>query len=169
MLDGSVELVPITDEYAADIVSWHYDEPYACYDMTSAEVSYLTDPSNGFFAVLDGSNLVGYRSFGPDGRVPGGSYDDSALDTGGGLRPSLTGRGLGRVAIAAGLAYGRQYFGPAAFRVTVATFNVRALTVVTSLGFRPVSEFEATTGGKQYRVLVRTAVHPSNISPRESD
>jgi ribosomal-protein-alanine N-acetyltransferase len=87
--------------------------------------------------------------------VPGGSYDESALDTGGGLRPSLTGQGPGREAISAGLAFGRERFAPTAFRVTVASFNTRALKVVDSLGFVREDEFRATADGKPYRILVR--------------
>ena len=113
------------------------------------------DPANGFFAVLSGGELIGFRSFGPDGRVPGGAYDDSALDTGGGLRPELTGRGLGRSVIAAGLEFGRQRFAPDAFRVTVASFNTRALRVVTSLGFQRASSFTATAGERRFEILVR--------------
>ena len=64
--------------------------------------------------------LAAFRSFGPDGQVPGGTYDDSALDTGGGLQPDLVGQGLGHEAVAAGLAWGRARYAPAAFRVTVA-------------------------------------------------
>ena len=88
-------------------------------------------------------------------QVPGGSYDSAALDTGGGLRPDLTGKGLGREAIRAGLAFGRERFAPAAFRVTIATFNVRAQRVVRSLGFGPVASFHATTGGRSYEILTR--------------
>jgi [ribosomal protein S18]-alanine N-acetyltransferase len=87
--------------------------------------------------------------------VPGYAYDDSALDTGGGLRPALTGRGLGREAIATGLAYGQQRFTPRAFRVTVASFNARAQRVVTSLGFEHLARFEASTDGRPYDVFVR--------------
>jgi len=47
-----------------------------------------------------------------DGQVPGGMYDDSALDTGGGLRPDLTSQGKGREAIQTGLDFGRQQFAP---------------------------------------------------------
>jgi [ribosomal protein S18]-alanine N-acetyltransferase len=96
-----------------------------------------------------------FRSFGPDGRVPGWTYDDSALDTGGGLRPAVTGRGLGRSVIAAGLEFGRERFAPAAFRITVASFNTRALRVVTSLGFRPAGSFAATSDGRHFEILVR--------------
>ena len=79
--------------------TWRYAAPYDCYDMTSADPAFLADPGNGFFALVDDTGLIGFRSFGPDGQVPGGEYDDSALDTGGGLWPELTGQGKGRAAI----------------------------------------------------------------------
>jgi [ribosomal protein S18]-alanine N-acetyltransferase len=161
---GRVRIVPMTPAYAADIVTWRYPAPYDCYDMTGTDPGFLTDPENGFFALVgevddgalveDGA-LIGFRSFGPDGRVPGGHYDDDAFDTGGGLRPDLTGKGLGRLAISTGLAFGRERFAPDAFRVTVAEFNARALRVVTALGFRDVDRFLASTDGRGYRVLVR--------------
>ena len=146
----------MTAAFAADLATWRYPAPYSCYDLADADPGYFTDPANGFVALVDDGTLIGYRSFGPDGRVPGGSYDDSALDTGGGLRPELTGlgRGLGRRAIAIGLEYGRERFRPAAFRVTVAAFNGRARRVVESLGFVLQDGFAATTDGSRYDVLV---------------
>jgi [ribosomal protein S18]-alanine N-acetyltransferase len=146
----------MTPAYAADISTWRYPAPYDCYDMTGAEAGFLADPASGFFALLDDSGeLIGFRSFGADGQVPGWTYDESALDTGGGLRPDRTGLGLGRPAIATGLAFGRDRFVPGAFRVTVASFNARALRVVTGLGFAEVAEFAASTDGTRYRVLTR--------------
>jgi [ribosomal protein S18]-alanine N-acetyltransferase len=151
-----MRIVPMTLTHAADILTWRYPPPYDCYDVTGVAPEFLADPVNGFFAVVDASGeLAGFRSFGADGRVPGGTYDESALDTGGGLRPSLTGRGLGRTAIATGLAFGRERFAPKAFRVTVASFNARALKVVESLGFVRESEFRASTDAKSYWILVR--------------
>ena len=98
--------------------------------------------------------MVGYRSFGPDGQVPGGDYDDSALDTGGGLRPDLTGRGLGRAAIALGLEYGWRTLGAERLRVTVWSGNERALRVVRSLGFADVDRFTSPSTGDEFVVLV---------------
>ena len=147
----------MTPEYAAEMTTWRYPAPYQRYDFVGADPDYFADPANGFHAVVDDAGtLLGFRSFGPDGQVPGGDYDASALDTGGGLRPDLTGRGggLGRRAIAAGLAYGRERFQPAAFRVTVATFNTRARHVVESLGFEHAATFNATTDGTEYDILV---------------
>ena len=124
--------------------------------MAGGESAYFLDPVNGFFAVLLDGAFAGFRSFGPDGRVPGGTYDEDALDTGGGLRPELTGRGLGRQAIEAGLAFGRARFAPPAFRVTVAAFNARALRVVAAVGFRPASRFTAADG-RPFEILVLPA------------
>jgi ribosomal-protein-alanine N-acetyltransferase len=155
---GSIRVGPLTREHAEDIASWRYDPPYDVYDMTGAKPEDLLDPALGFHAVLIGDRLIGFRSFGPDGRVPGWTYDDSALDTGGGLRPSLTGQGLGRAAIAAGLDFGRTRFAPAAFRVTVASFNARARRTVESLGFQYVDSFRAARDGREFDVLVRAEV-----------
>jgi RimJ/RimL family protein N-acetyltransferase len=150
-----MRIVPMTREYAQDIAAWRYQPPYDFYDSDGADPAGFLDPANGFFALVAGAELIGFRSFGPDGRVPGGEYDDSALDTGGGLRPALTGRGLGRQAITVGLAYGRAAFAPKAFRVTVAAFNERALKVVRSLSFVEQSTFVATAVPIEFRILVR--------------
>lgn len=150
-----MEVAPLTRADALDICQWRYDPPYECYDMTDADPDWLLEPEAGFHALRAGDQLFGFRSFGADGHVPGGDYDDRALDTGGGLRPRLVGQGLGRHAIAAGLAFGRAHFAPEAFRVTVASFNTRALRTVEALGFRRVGQFEATTDGRSYDVLVR--------------
>ena len=155
---GSIRIAPLTPEHAEDIASWRYDPPYDVYDMTDADPDDLLDPALGFHAVLVDDRLIGFRSFGPDGRVPGWRYDDSALDTGGGLRPSLTGQGLGPAVIAAGLAFGRARFAPAAFRVTVASFNARARRTVESLGFQHVDSFRAARDGREFDVLVRPEV-----------
>jgi len=123
--------------------------------MTDADPDDLLEPERRFHAVLAGERMVGFRSFGPDGQVPGWDYDDKALDTGGGLRPELVGQGLGRQAIDAGLAFGRAAFQPAAFRVTVADFNLRAVSTVESLGFERVGRFTATNSGRPFGVFMR--------------
>jgi ribosomal-protein-alanine N-acetyltransferase len=143
--------------HATEIGTWRYEPPYDRYDMTSVDPAFLVSAESGYFALVDDDQLIGFRSFGVDGQVPGGRYDASALDTGGGLRPDLTGKGLGRLAISTGLEFGEQRFAPAAFRVTVATFNARALRVVDALGFSAVEDFQASTDRRGYRILVRPA------------
>ena len=150
-----LRLVPLTPDHARDVVTWHYPAPYDCYDMTDADPDELLVPDLHGHAVLAEGELVGFRTFGHDGRVPGWDYDDGALDTGGGLHPGLVGRGLGRTAVAAGLALGRDRFSPPAFRVTVAAFNTRALRTVRALGFVPVGSFATPDDGRAFQVLVR--------------
>jgi GNAT superfamily N-acetyltransferase len=140
--------------YAEQVARWRYPEPYGRYDG-AGDVSFLVDPSNGYYAVVEGQELVAFRCFGPDAQVPGGDYSADALDTGGGLRPDLTGQGLGRGVIAAGLQFGRSRFSPTAFRLTVAAFNGRALRSVQSLGFVQHQRFHSTADGDEYVVLVR--------------
>jgi [ribosomal protein S18]-alanine N-acetyltransferase len=149
----------MTTVYAAEIVTWRYPAPYDCYDMTDADPGVLASPGGGFFALTDTTGLIGFRSFGADGQVPGGEYDDSALDTGGGLRPDLTGMGRGREAIRTGLDFGQLLFAPAAFRVTIATFNIRAQRVVTDLGFQRVGSFRAPADGRSYEIRRLTKLH----------
>ena len=151
----SIRVAPLTRAHAEDLATWRYDPPYDVYDLAGADPGELLEPALGFHAVLAGDRLIGFRSFGPDGQVPGWDYDDSALDTGGGLRPSLTGQGLGRAVIAAGLDFGRATFAPAAFRVTVASFNARARRTVESLGFERVGSFAALRDARPFDVLVR--------------
>jgi len=158
--NGEVQIVPMTATYAAEVVTWRYPAPYDCYDMTDADPAFMASPGSGFFALTDERGLIGFRSFGPDGQVPGGVYDDSALDTGGGLRPDLTGKGKGREAIQTGLDFGRQQFAPAAFRVTIATFNIRAQRVVAALGFRNIGSFRASTDGRSYEMLIKSESAP---------
>jgi [ribosomal protein S18]-alanine N-acetyltransferase len=150
-----MQIVPMTRAHAAEIVTWRYPAPYDCYDMTSASEAFLTSQESGFYALVREGELIGFRSFGEDGQVPGGAYDASALDTGGGLRPDLTGKGLGREAIGTGLDFGRREFAPAAFRLTVASFNERVLRVVRSLGFASIASFEALADARSYDILIR--------------
>lgn len=145
----------MTAEFAADVVTWRYPPPYDYNDMTGVDPAFLVDPASGFFALTDNGQLIGFRSFGADGQVPGGDYSGDALDTGGGLRPDLTGQGLGRRAICTGLEFGRQRFAPAAFRVTVASHNARALKVVQALGFARMSAFRSAVDGMSFEILVR--------------
>ena len=154
-VEHTIHIAPLTREHAEDISTWRYDAPYGVYDMVGVDPDELLDPEVGYHAVMAENRLIGFRSFGPDGQVPGWKYDDSALDTGGGLRPELTGQGLGRTVISAGLAFGRARFAPAAFRVTVASFNARALHTVASLGFERVDSFKASRNARDFDVLVR--------------
>jgi [ribosomal protein S18]-alanine N-acetyltransferase len=74
---------------------------------------------------------------------------------GGGLRPDLTGQGLGAAFMTAAIAFAQQQFAPVAFRATVAAFNQRALRVCAKVGYRPVQQFEHPHTGRPFIILLR--------------
>lgn len=144
----------ITRDDALDISSWRYPEPYSLYDSSPDEVEQLLDPVNGYFAVVDERGaLVGFGCFGHDARVPGGTYDDDAVDWGTGMRPALTGqgRGLGLMQLICDEA--RRRWPDRPLRTTVAAFNERSQSVVRALGFREVDIFR-NPSGREFVIFV---------------
>jgi RimJ/RimL family protein N-acetyltransferase len=157
---------PMDEAAARQILTWRYEGQYAFYNPNPSRLEEslgdFLDPANAYFGVCDEhGELIAYRCYGPDGQVPGGDYSADALDTGGGMRPDLTGRGLGPGVLEAGLEFGRQLYRPRAFRVTVAAFNTRARRVCERAGFRPVQTFHSPLHDRSFTVLVRDEDAPS--------
>ena len=64
--------------------------------------------------------------------------EDGVVEVGLGVRPDLTGQGLGEAIIRAELEYARAEWRPATFRLFVTTWNERAIRLYERLGFREV-------------------------------
>ncbi len=146
---------PMDQTTALAMRTWHYPPPYEQYSSTSTDsaavLTYLMDPANRFYAIHDtAAQLVGFCSFGADAQVPGGDYTDrAALDIGLGLRPELTGHGLGLPVVQAILAFAQQRWAPPRFRMTVAAFNTRAIRVYERAGFRTTYRFLSSAPAPQ--------------------
>ena len=79
-----------------------------------------------------------FAARGEDGALIGFYYFElkrGVLEYGLGLRPDLTGRGLGQEFVRAGLEFGRARFAPRKIMLNVAAFNKRAIRVYERLGF----------------------------------
>jgi ribosomal-protein-alanine N-acetyltransferase len=161
-------LKPITREDALAISRWRYDGPYSIYDGDPTSVDALLRPHFFYHSVYDErGDLAGYFCFGEDARVRAGRrlgvYDgESALDIGLGMRPDLTGQGLGEDFVRAGLRFAREAYSPPAFRLTVATFNRRAISVYERAGFEAVETFGGPTrgGAQEWLLMKRSAKKP---------
>jgi RimJ/RimL family protein N-acetyltransferase len=138
---------PLSRLDATTIACWKYSGAYSYYNGVdggeSETVRYMLDPRNGFHAVCGPRGLQGFWSYGRDGRVPGYPYDDNALDIGTGMDPALVGQGHGRTFVDAVV---RNAMNAPLLRVTIASWNERALRVWRSAGFHPVSTFRGAQG-----------------------
>jgi len=139
-----------TEEDAHRIAEWHYPPPYDFYDMDqdSEDVAELLDPQTWqepYYSVFNEENeLVGFFVFKPDGQT---------VEVGLGLRPDLTGKGLGRAFITAGLTFGQEHFSVDVWSLSVAIFNTRAIRLYKHAGFTPHNTFLQHTNGGEYEFL----------------
>ena len=135
--------VPLRLRDAVIAGGWRYPGEYAIYDFTRGELvatallQHLRLLPVVFFAALDErGELVGIFTLTRIGET---------VEVGVGMRPDLTGKGLGLAFFEAGLAYARERFHPRRFALDVAAFNIRARTIYERAGFREVRRFRRRT------------------------
>jgi RimJ/RimL family protein N-acetyltransferase len=162
MSPASLQFCPFDNSHAEEMLSWRYPAPYELYNSPGPKsqkaIEDLLREEMPYFAVLDEQGeMIAFRCYGREAQVPGGDYAKPALDMGGGLRPDLTGKGLGRHIIAAAMNYGLQRFSPCFFRATVASFNVRARKTCESVGYRLVRSFTRAADGRPFDILMQEA------------
>ncbi len=155
-----IEVQPLTADQIRDFLTWQYEGPYAMYNMAAEEpqeaLAFFTDPANGYFAIVQGEGeLLGFCNFGADARVPGGSYGTEALDVGMGMRPALTGQGMGAKYASAVFAFAARQYPELPLRVTIAAFNKRAQRLCEKVGFRICDQFQRPQDGKAFVIMTR--------------
>lgn len=177
-----ISLQPLTQQAAQEILTWRYPDPWSVYNMHNDSATLTELLAGDYYAAQDATGqLVGFFCFGVPAQVPAckmaGAYLAPALDIGLGLRPDLTGRGLGARFVQTGLDFAISALGanaatpkacdPKAYalRLTVLTFNQRAIRVYQQCGFHVQAEYEAwgPNGSRAFLVMVRglAAVVPS--------
>jgi [ribosomal protein S18]-alanine N-acetyltransferase len=132
------------------ILAWRYEPPYTIYTMGGEKpeeradsVAEMLDRLSPYYAVHDGrGELIGFFCFGTaslmwDSDQPGIYVDTKTVPIGLGMRPDLTGKGLGQRFVEAGLAFAKQTFAPEHFVLYVYLWNERAIKVYERIGFQP--------------------------------
>jgi ribosomal-protein-alanine N-acetyltransferase len=148
--EGRFRFVPMDEEKARAIAEWRYAGEYAFYDLVNdpGDLAELLESENWagmYHAVVDDTGvLVGFLQT---------KCADGAVDIGLGLRPDLTGQGLGPGFVAACLGFARERFRPARFRLAVAAFNRRAITVYERAGFCTMGEYWQQTNGAKHQFV----------------
>jgi RimJ/RimL family protein N-acetyltransferase len=118
-----------------EIAGWRYEPPYDFYD---GDQEIVESPDRYYAARDENGDVVGFYYFESRGGL---------LEYGLGLRPDLTGRGLGLDFVRRGVEFGRRRFHPARVVLSVAAFNERARIVYERAGFR--------TTGRHVRTFTR--------------
>jgi ribosomal-protein-alanine N-acetyltransferase len=141
----------MTADDAAAIATWRYPEPYSFYDSDRDpdDLAQLLDPAGWgvrYFAADSGGALAGFFEF------TATDHDDDVVEIGLGLRPDLTGQGLGGEFLAVGL----EFAGDRRFALAVAAFNHRAITVYERAGFRETKRYAHFTGGALHEFVWMT-------------
>lgn len=141
---GQLGIALMSQDEAEVIADWRYEPPYDFYDWPAdhRDLAELLDPvrrGDHYFSARDAAGeLIGFFGFG---------REDDVVGMGVGLRPDLTGRGLGQSFLEAGLAFAREQFAPSHFKLSVAEFNMRAITVYERAGFIRTRSFMHETNG----------------------
>jgi [ribosomal protein S18]-alanine N-acetyltransferase len=144
-----IEIVPMNTADATDVSIWRYEGAYAFYNLDADPDDYAEfhDPTGWgvrYFAAHDErGDLIGMFYF---------LMSDlcGTLTIGLGLRPDLTGQGLGLAYLNAGLDWAEERFAPRRVILTVAAFNTRAIRVYERAGFRTTREFIHHTNGDDW-------------------
>lgn len=145
---------------ARAVVTWRYPPPYDVYniDDAPAAAAFLAGVGSGYYQLRDGAGeLAAFCCFGAEARVPGGDYRTLALDIGIGVRPDLTGRGLGMRFLGAVIDFGLAQFAPELLRLTVAAFNARAIRLYERAGFRAAQRFHSIFAEREFILMTRPA------------
>jgi RimJ/RimL family protein N-acetyltransferase len=133
-----VKVDTLTEPQALEIAEWRYEFPYEWYDTASdpRRIELFANPArrDGLRAVVDDDGaLIGFFNFVREG---------DEVRVGLGIRPDLTGRGLGAQFIEAGLEYARNEWEPKRFRLWVAWWNERARRAYRRAGFEEVAQHD---------------------------
>lgn len=162
MNGNKLHFLPMTEGYAREAIAWRYPDDYAIYDLADEGADILTELLAGdYYAAVDEAGaLCAFVAFGGVARIPTveeGVYQREAMDIGLGRRADLCGRGNGGMFFAQVLAFARGLFPGKAMRLTVASWNQRAIKVYRQNGFVRSQQVTHRNGGMAFDVMLLEA------------
>ncbi|MED1598874.1 MULTISPECIES: GNAT family N-acetyltransferase [Bacillus] len=138
----------LTEAEAKEINTWQYEELYSLYSFSGSEetIEELLDGTY-YGCCNEHGELIGYFCFGENAQVPGGRnaklyVGEDTVDIGLGMKPELTGRGLGKAFLQAGINLAEEQIQPDRLRLSVAGFNKRAIRLYQQVGFVAEKTFD---------------------------
>jgi ribosomal-protein-alanine N-acetyltransferase len=148
---------------AVEISGWHYQQPYDLYVATedADDLAELLDPklrAGNYLAAVDrGGAVVAFAQL---------VAEAGTVDVGLGLRPDLTGRGLGAAFLESVLSEARSRHAPQRFTLSVAAFNRRAIVVYERAGFAEVARLQHATNGGVHEFVTMARTEATERDPQ---
>ena len=137
----------MSQKQAENIASnWHYEGKYSFYDIAADEddlAEFLNPLERGekYFSVRFRNEEIGFFCF---------DNETGSVDIGLGMKPELTGKGLGLDFLESGLNYAISKYNPENITLSVATFNERAIKLYIKAGFETTGTFMQDTNGSRF-------------------
>lgn len=152
----------MNEERAVEALNWRYAEPYDLYNNELTNDTLQEFLGDSYHAIVDQDNaLFGYFCIGESAQVPPGRkfgvYSEDMLDVGFGMKPSCTGQGNGFEFCSFIFSYIQENYNDSHFRLTVATFNERAIHLYEQLGFVERGKFY--TDAAEFITMIRENVY----------
>ncbi len=146
----------MNEQLVEDILSWQYDEPYDFYniDVTPEVIKEMLEDE--YYVVIDHvGGLLGFFCIGIPAQVPNDiyNYSEEFIDIGLGMKPELTGKEYGASFFSFVLDYITHSFEGISLRLTVASFNKRAIHLYSKFGF--TKEFEFMKGTNSFTTMIK--------------
>lgn len=143
---------------ATAILDWNYEEPYDFYnnEQTVEAIEELLDGS--YYVIINkNKEVIGFFCTGKSARVPSGNkfdvYKEDLIDMGVGMHPNLVGLGKGFEFCTYIMKFIEDSYPSKSLRLTVATFNERAIHLYKKFGF--VKENEFSNDVTKFMTMVR--------------
>ena len=142
---------PMTREWACQIQEWTYEAPYDFYNQSPSEEGIAELMT--YQVIVEEHELIGFYCIGSPAQVPNSTYPYCLefTDIGLGMRPDLTGKGYGKSFVTYVMERAMERGKP--LRLTVASFNERAIHLYETVGFRTITSFERNE--IPFQVMVR--------------
>lgn len=142
-----IHIARMTQKYAVEALCWKYEKPYDFYNnvlTTSAIVELL---GGSYYAIVDSSyKLIGFFCTGRSAKIPAGErnavYIEDCVDLGLGMNPVLTGKGHGDQFLKRILHFIELEYKGKPIRLTVASFNKRAIRLYEKNNFIKEHQFQ---------------------------
>jgi [ribosomal protein S18]-alanine N-acetyltransferase len=138
----------MSEPYAKEVLMWKYDSPYDFYNNELTTEGLIELTCGTYYAVINENDLlVGFFCLGNHAQVPNGVplgvySEKNMIDVGLGMKPELTGKGSGMKFFTTILQYVRCSLDEQRqLRLTVASFNKRAIQLYENIGFEKDKEF----------------------------